>query len=106
AWPVAALAVASAGLACDLFAESLLLGWLPSDYGRIAPFSTLLTGAAANGLYTLAGIILTIATRAIRGPWLALTWAVWLAGGALTACTLARAPSGIAISTGVLFALF
>jgi hypothetical protein len=105
-WAVAALAVASAGLACDLFAESLLLGWLPRDYGRIAPFATLLTGAAANGLYTTAGIILTLATRWIRGAWLALTWAVWIAGGALTACTLARVPSGIAISTAVLFALF
>jgi hypothetical protein len=103
---VAALAVASAGLACDLFAESLLLGWLPLDYDRIAPFSTLLTGAVANGLYTLAGIVLTIATRSLRGSRLALTWAVWLAGGALTACTLARVPSGIAISTGALFALF
>jgi hypothetical protein len=105
-WAVAALAVASAGLACDLFAESLLLGWLPRDYERIAPFATLLTGAAANGLYTLAGITLTLATRSIRGSGLALTWAVWLAGGALTVCTLARAPSGIAISTGVLFTLF
>lgn len=105
-WAVAALAVASAGLACDLFAESLLLGWLPSDYGRIAPFSTLLTGAAANGLYTLAGIILTIGTRSLRGPRLALAWTVWLAGGALTAFTLARVPLGIAISTGLLFALF
>ncbi len=107
AWAVAALAAAAAGLACDLFAESLLLGWLPRDYGRIAPFATMATGAAANGLYTLAGIVLTIATRStLRGAGLALTWGVWLAGAALTACTLARAPTGIAVSTGALFALF
>jgi hypothetical protein len=106
AWAVAALGVASAGIACDLFADSLMIGWLPRDYGRIAPLATTLTGAAANGLYTLAGVVLTLATRSLRGPLLALTWAVWLAGGALTVSTLARAPLAMAISTGVLFALF
>jgi small multidrug resistance pump len=105
-WAVVALGVAAAGLACDLFAESLLIGWVPRDYGRIAPLATLMTGAAANGLYTLAGITLTIATRSLRGFGLALTWAVWLAGGALTASALARSPLAIAVSTGVLFALF
>ena len=64
------------------------------------------TGAAANGFYTLAGIILTLGTKSLGGSLLVLTWAVWIAGGSLTAFTLARSPSGIAISTGVLFALF
>jgi hypothetical protein len=105
-WPVAAFGAAAAGLACDLFAESLLIGWLPRDYDSIAPLATMCTGAAANGLYTLAGIMLTIFTRSLRGAPLALTWTIWLAGVALTVCTLARLPSGIAISTSVLFALF
>ncbi len=105
-WAIAAMGVAAAGLACDLFAESLLIGWLPRDLDRIASLATMCTGAAANGLYTLAGIALTLQTRLPRGPGLALTWAVWLAGAALTACTLAGLPSGIAVSTGVLFALF
>ncbi|HYL06217.1 MAG TPA: hypothetical protein VE075_09260 [Thermoanaerobaculia bacterium] len=103
---VAAVGVAAAGLACDLFAESLLLGWLPRDYERIAPLATLCTAGAANGLYTLAGIALTLGTRSLRGAGLAFTWAVWLAGCALTVCALARQPLGIAISTSVLFALF
>lgn len=106
AWAVVALGLAAAGLVCDLFAESLLLGWLPRDFERVAPFATLCTGAAANGLYTLAGIILTLGTSALRGPRLALGWAVWLAGLGLTACTLAGLPTGIAIATGALFALF
>ena len=107
-WTLAlvALGVASAGLVCDLFAESLLIGWLPRDYERIAPLATMFTGAAANGFYTLAGIILTLGTESLGGSLLVLTWAVWLAGGSLTAFALARVPSGIAISTGVLFALF
>ncbi len=106
AWAVAAVGVAAAGLACDLFAEALLIGWLPRDYARLAPLATLCTGAAANGLYTLAGIILTVLTPRLRGGLLALAWGVWLAGGALTACALARSPAGIAIATSVLFALF
>jgi hypothetical protein len=105
-WAIAAVGVAAAGLACDLFAESLLIGWLPRDYDRIAPLATIWTGAAANGLYTLAGIMLTIFTRSLHGARLALTWAVWLAGLALTACTAVHLPAGIAVSTGVLFALF
>jgi hypothetical protein len=104
-WAAVALGVAAAALACDLFAESLLIGWLPRDYDRVAPFATLCSGAAANGLYTIAGIVLTMATRSLRGWLLTLTWTVWLAGAALTACTLAHAPSGIAVSAGVLFAL-
>jgi small multidrug resistance pump len=105
-WAVAAVGVAAAGLVCDLFAESLLIGWLPREYDRIGPLATMCTGAAANGLYTLAGIALTVITRSLRGFLLAVTWAIWLAGLALTVCTLARLPAGIAISTGVLFALF
>ncbi|HVT61701.1 MAG TPA: hypothetical protein VHR45_25300 [Thermoanaerobaculia bacterium] len=105
-WAIVAVGVAAAGLVCDLFAESLLIGWLPRDYERVAPLATMCTGAAANGLYTLAGIALTTATRSLRGARLALTWAVWLAGVALTVCTMARTPSGIAVSAGVLFALF
>jgi hypothetical protein len=102
---LAAVGIAAAGLVCDLLAESLLIGWLPSDYHRLAPLTTLLTGAGANGLYTLAGVILTLATRSLRGPLLALTWAVWLAGAALTVATLAGSAWGIAVATGVLFAL-
>ena len=106
AWALGAAAVAAAGLACDVAGESLLIGWLPRDYDRIAAVATLLTGAAANGLYTLAGIGLTVATPSLRGFLRALTWAVWLAGGSVTVCTLTRAPLGIAISTTVLFLMF
>lgn len=105
-WAIVAVGVAAAGLVCDLFAESLLVGWLPRDFERIASLATLCTGAAANGLYTLAGIVLTMLTRSLRGLLRAVTWAVWVAGVALSVCTVARLPAGIAISTGALFALF
>jgi hypothetical protein len=106
AWTIAAVAVAAAGLACDLAGESLLIGWLPHDYARLAPLATQLTGTAANGLYTLGGAMLTLFTPSLGGRMRALTWAVWAAGAAVTASTLAGAPTAIAVSTTALFALF
>jgi len=103
---VAALAIASAGLVCDLIAESLLIGWLPHGYDRVAPVATMLTGGVANGCYTVAGIILTLATDSIRGPRRVTAWVIWMAGGALTVCALMAWPMGIAVSTTVLFVLF
>jgi hypothetical protein len=106
AWGAAAVAIAAAGLSFDLAGESLLIGWLPRDYDRLARSATLLSGAAANGLYTLAGIVLTVATRSLRGVLRALTWAIWLAGAALTVLALAGSPLGIAISTTIVFVMF
>jgi len=106
AWTFAAVAIAAVGLACDLGGESLLVGWLPRDYDRVAPIATQLTGTAANGLYTLAGVILTLRTPFLGRTLALLTWAVWLAGAAVTAGTLLRLPMAIAVSTTTLFALF
>ena len=66
-----ALAVALTGLVCDLFAESLLIGWLPHRIDTVAPLASLLTGGAANGLYSVAGgtahsVHPRIARRAVR----------------------------------------
>jgi small multidrug resistance pump len=105
-WGVSAVAVAAAGLSFDLTGESLLIGWLPRDYDRLARAATLLTGAGANGLYTFAGILLTVATPSLRGFLRATTWAIWLAGAALTVFALAGTPLGIAISTTIVFVMF
>ena len=105
-WGVAAVAIAAVGLSCDFAGESILIAWLPRDYESLARAPTLLSGAAANGLYTLAGILLTLATPSLRGVLRALTWAVWLAGIAVTASAVAGSPLAIAISTTMLFVMF
>jgi hypothetical protein len=79
----AAVLVATAvGLACDLLGESLYAAWLPwlapdvaagvpGAAGRFAALQragTVLTGVAANGLYTLAGLALTLATPSRGRP--------------------------------------
>jgi hypothetical protein len=83
----AALALAVAGLICDLFAESLFIGWLPHRTDTVAPFASLLTGGAANGLYTIAGALLTLGTRALHGSLRVWAWAIWVSGFALTIST-------------------
>jgi len=105
-WGLAAVAIAAVGLSCDFAGESILVAWLPRDYERLARASTLLSGASANGLYTLAGIVLTIATPSIRGLLRGMTWTMWFAGLALTALAIAGSPLGIAVATAILFAMF
>ena len=103
---VAAVGIAALGIACDLTAESLFIGWLPHDFEAISRAATLLTGGAANGLYTVAGVLLTIATPTLRGRILAWTWAVWVVGFLLSAFSMLGNIPGIAVSTAALFILF
>ncbi len=99
-----ALAVAVGGLAADLAAESLLIGWSPESYAEVAPRAFWLTGFAANGLYTVAGALLTAISPGVRRS--ALAWCVWASGFALSAGALIDAPPVIAASTALLFGLF
>ena len=106
AWGVAAFMVALAGLACDLSAESLFIGWLPDHLESVQRTGSLFTGGAANGLYTVAGAILTLKTRNLRGWLFGWTWGVWAAGFALTTATLSGNVAAIAACTGTLMILF
>lgn len=99
------LALAAAGFAADLVAESILIVLVP-DRPELARPSFALTGVVANGLYTLAGVLLTLRTRGLRGLFGAWTWAVWASGAALTAAALLEAPLLVAATSAVLFILF
>jgi hypothetical protein len=105
-WAVAALLIAVAGLLFDLTAESLLIAWLPKDYGTVAPLASLLTGGPGNGLYTVAGAVLTLATPGLKGWLRAVTWTIWAAGFGLSAFTFAGNFTGVAVCTGILFVFF
>jgi hypothetical protein len=102
----AALAVACAGLVCDLLAESLWIGWPAADLHRLDRLATVLTGGVANGLYTIAGIVLTLATGELRGVLRMAAWWMWAAGLALSAAAFAGSPLWIAAATGMLFMIF
>jgi hypothetical protein len=100
-----ALVIALTGLVFDLSAESLLIGWLPDRIDTVAPLASVLTGGAANGLYSVAGALLTLCTPALRGALRALAWAVWASGFALTIFTISGSVSGMVISTAALMTL-
>ncbi len=103
--PRAAVAVAAAGLVVDLCSEVLLVASAPDRYLDAAPLAYFMTGAIANGLYTVAGIMLTLATRlsTTERAWAALLWS---AGLMLSLGALAGQPLVIAIATAALFVLF
>lgn len=95
-----------AGVACDVFAESLYIGWLPGHLETAGPLGTLLTGGAANGLYTMAGILLTLSTPSLS-PWMK-RWAavVWTCGAGVTIFTVTGFLPGLVASTAGLMILF
>jgi hypothetical protein len=105
-----AIVVATAGLASDLSAEALLAGFTRSTPANLALVQTealLLTGYVGNGLYTAAGILLTIAgRRELPAGMLALAALVWVAGSWLSAATLVGSSTGEALSTGLLMTSF
>ena len=102
---LAAFLFSIAGLACDLFAESLFIGWLPYRIEAIAPLASLLTGGVANACYTVAGATLTLGSPFLRGPLRTWAWTIWVSGLALTIATLASSAPGMMIATVVLMTL-
>src|SRR5207302_1840708 len=96
-----------------------LLWWLPfgmfllegtrasSFLKRTAPLwcaAAPLLGGAANGLYTLAGILLTLNTPGLPLRWLA--WIAWLSGLALIIVTVLNVPIGVMIASAALMISF
>jgi hypothetical protein len=105
-WGTVALGIASVGLVFDLTAESLLIAWLPKDYNAVAPAASVLTGGIGNGLYTIAGAVLTLATPGLKGWFLVWTWAIWVAGFGLSIFTFAGNFIGVGVCSALLFILF
>ena len=103
--PHVALLVALAGIVADWTAELALIIAGADGHAAVAPAAFFLTGAVANGLYTVAGIVLTLATR--LGP-IARAYAVlmWAAGAFLSIGAAIDAPFIPALATAALFALF
>ena len=115
-----ALVLAAAGLAADLAAETLLLMLQPDvafgvlGVGRAAALlfltyervAVLLTGYLGNGLYTIAGIMLTWAGRKALPRWLLrLSIPLWGAGLFLSFSSTSPG-SGPGVATAILMPLF
>lgn len=101
-----ACALAAAGAVSDILVESVFASWPPQDVAGLATAAAALTGGVANGLYTLAGILLTLSRPRLPPLLLRWAWLVWAAGLALSAASFAGAVPAIAAASAVLFALF
>ena len=108
---VLALSCAGAGLAADLSAEAALIALLPGLSGtafvHAERAALLITGDVANGLYSLAGLFLTLAMWRSIGPGLrAVAMVVWIAGFALSAATIVDSTTGEAAATAIVMPAF
>ncbi len=107
-WPaIARLAVtlAIAGVVADITAESRLIAWSPDQPVDIGA-ALQLSGVAANGLYSVAGGLLTRATTGLP-RWLAgWSWTVWAFGIGLAAAAAISSDDASRALTAALFALF
>jgi hypothetical protein len=100
-----AFALAALGVFCDFAGESIYIGWIPHPGTGLHRAAALLTGAAGNGLYTFAGIALTLA-RPMPILVRLCAWLTWLSGITLTLFTIAEMPMGIVMSSATLIAFF
>jgi hypothetical protein len=112
---IAAVVLAAVGMVCDLSGESLLAlvlverasaaGDPATAFGGIERAFTLLSAGAANGLYTVAGALLTWATPDLPGWVRTAMWSTWLAGAAMAIAAIAGSVPGMVLSTALLFPL-
>lgn len=102
---LALVAIAVAGFAADVAAESLLIAVVP-ERPELARASFVLTGGVANGLYTLAGAVLTVKTPGLHGLLAVWAWAVWILGAVLALFAFLEVPLAIAVTSAALFVLF
>jgi hypothetical protein len=115
---VAAVVIAALGMVCDFAGEGslilLLVEHLPksaADWDAAALINTeraftLISAGAANGLYTLAGILLTLLTPDLPRWVRAAMWITWIAGIGMTVAAVANHTAGMVVSTAALFPPF
>jgi hypothetical protein len=102
---IVAFLISIAGLTFDLFAEALFVGWLPERIEALGSLGTLFSGAVANGLYGIAGALLTLGTPSLGGTLRVWAWMIWITAFGLTACTLIGNVTAVAIATAILMSL-
>lgn len=101
----AAFALACIGATFDLGCEAVL-AFGTSEVPRHWPHALgLITTIFANGLYCVAGVVLTLATPTLPRWLRAWTWALWLTGFAMTAAGLADSLAAIKVTTALLTVL-
>lgn len=100
-----AVAVATVGATCDWFGELHFIAEMPRHLEQASRIGQFVTTVFANGLYSLAGAMLTIATPGMP-KWLrAWSWAIWITGFAMVGGGLVWSTIVIQVTTGMLCVL-
>jgi small multidrug resistance pump len=112
---IAGVVIAALGNVLDFSGEGLsilllverasALGENAAAFASVERSFTLLSAGAANGLYTLGGLLLMLATPDLPRSVRAAMWATWLAGAAMTVAGVMNHVGGLVASTVVLFPL-
>jgi hypothetical protein len=114
-WTWVAVALAGLGVLFDLSGELLYITWLPAASRTLLEFEwgvraySLLSAAAANGLYCMSGLLLSIVSFRLgflRGPTGSLGFLLWMVGLGLTLAALLDHRLGIIITAAGTMALF
>jgi hypothetical protein len=119
---IVAVVLTAFGMICDFSGEGSLilllvdcianardgsLGTLEfARTARIERAFTLLSAGAANGLYTVGGIMLTLITPDLPKWVRAAMWVTWIAGVGMTLAAVANNLSGMVLTTALLFPPF
>jgi hypothetical protein len=119
---ILAVIITAFGTVCDFSGESSLILLLVdrlanaangslttlelARVGHIERAFTLLSAGAANGLYTVGGIMLTLLTPGLPKWVRAAMWITWLAGIGMTVAAIANSTPGMVATTAVLFPPF
>lgn len=111
----AAVVITAIGMVFDFSGESLIslllverastASSLPAEFSDVERAFVLLSAGAANGLYTIGGALLTLATFGLPAWVRATMWATWLAGAIMTVAAGLNSVNGMVVSTVVLFPL-
>ncbi len=112
---IVAVVITALGMVCDFSGESLLalllveraatVGDNPAALSGVERAFTLLSAGAANGLYTVGGILLTLATPDLPARVRITMWGTWLAGAGMTVAAVFNSVGGMVVSSVVLFPL-
>ena len=112
---IVAVVISAIGMVCDFSGEALLALFLVERAAtvadNVAAFASiertfvLLSAGLSNGLYTLGGILLTMATPDLLAWIRAAMWGTWLAGIVMVFAANANWLGGMVVSTAVLFPL-
>jgi hypothetical protein len=115
---VAAVIITAFGMVCDFSGEGsaiiLLIDLFANHVGtpdlavveHVERAFTLLSAGAANGLYTVGGIMLTLITPGLPKWIRAAMWVTWIAAAGMTICALPNFVPGLVLTTAALFPPF